>query len=161
MLYLRIVSECSGIQIELYHAFVALVPARKNIISNAKGRLHGCTAWATAVRAAATMPAGVRDWRDHARYTKARVAGTATMAFIFVLISAFHVCCRQFMVQILIAVLHSSPIWQLIIGIDKDHSRHTNPYQHHTASPFLGSLNVNSNPPAIRGIISRICYQCW
>jgi hypothetical protein len=61
---------------------VTLVPAKKNIMRRAKGRLHGCTACATAVRAAATIPAGVSDLCDQARYTIARVTGTAIMAFI-------------------------------------------------------------------------------
>jgi hypothetical protein len=61
---------------------VTLVPAKKNTISNAKGRLQGCTAWAVAVNTAATIPAGVRDLRDQALYTIASVTGTAIMAFI-------------------------------------------------------------------------------
>jgi len=62
--------------------FVTLVPAKKNTISSANGRFHGCTAWAIAVRVAATMPAGVRDLCDQARYTSASVAGTASIGFI-------------------------------------------------------------------------------
>lgn len=61
---------------------VTLVPAKKNIIRRAKGRLHGCTACATAVRAAAMVPAGVSELCDQARYTIARVTGAAIMAFI-------------------------------------------------------------------------------
>lgn len=51
-------------------------------MSNAKGRLQGCTAWAVAVTTAAAIPAGVRDLCDQALYTIASVTGTAIMAFI-------------------------------------------------------------------------------
>jgi hypothetical protein len=44
-----------------FYTLVTLVPAKKNTISRAKGRLHGCTACAAAVNRAATIPAGVRD----------------------------------------------------------------------------------------------------
>lgn len=69
------------------YTFVTLVPARKKTISRAKGRFHGCTACATAVTVAATMPAGVRDLWDHARYIMARMTGTAMVAFILVFVS--------------------------------------------------------------------------
>jgi hypothetical protein len=52
---------------EKAHTFVTLVPAKKNKMSSAKGRLHGWTACAMAERPAATMPAGVRDLCDHTR----------------------------------------------------------------------------------------------
>lgn len=61
---------------------VTFVPARKNTINNVNGRLHGCTACAIAVKTAATMPAGVRDLWEWARYTIASVMGTAMIAFI-------------------------------------------------------------------------------
>lgn len=41
--------------------FVTLVPARKNTMRSAKGKLQGCIAWAVAVKVAATIPAGARD----------------------------------------------------------------------------------------------------
>jgi len=66
----------------MLQTFVTLVPAIKNTINKAKGRFHGCIAWAIAVNTAATMPAGVRDLCDQARYAIARVTGTAMMAFI-------------------------------------------------------------------------------
>ena len=65
-----------------FHTFVTLVPARKNTISKAKGRLQGCTACATAVSVAVTIPGYVKDLCDQARYTIARVTGTAMMAFM-------------------------------------------------------------------------------
>jgi hypothetical protein len=65
--------------------FVTLVPARKNTPRRTKGRLHGCTAWATAVKAATIMPAGVRELCDQALYTSANVAGAANMAFMAIL----------------------------------------------------------------------------
>lgn len=68
----------------LIHTFVTLVPARKNTIRSAKGRLHGWTACAAAVKAAATIPAGVSDLCDQARTTIARVTGTAIIAFILI-----------------------------------------------------------------------------
>ncbi len=64
------------------HTFVTLVPARKNTINKAKGRLHGCTACATAVSTAATIPAGVSDWCLYARTTMAAVTGTHIIAFM-------------------------------------------------------------------------------
>ena len=39
-------------------------------------------AWTTAVSAATIIPTGVNDFRDHARYTRAKVAGTAIIGFI-------------------------------------------------------------------------------
>ena len=65
------------------HTFVTAVPARKKTVKRAKCTLHGCTACATAVAAAVKMPTGVRDFRDQARYTRAAVAGTAMMGFMF------------------------------------------------------------------------------
>jgi hypothetical protein len=64
------------------HTFVTLVPAKKNTMRRAKGRFHGWTACATAVNIAATIPAGVRDLCDQARYTMTSVTGTAMTAFI-------------------------------------------------------------------------------
>ena len=44
------------------HTCVTRVPARKNTTRRTNGRFHGWTAWATAVRKAANIPAGVRDF---------------------------------------------------------------------------------------------------
>jgi hypothetical protein len=62
--------------------FVTLVPARKNTINKENGKLHGCTACATAVNTAATIPAGVSELCLCARTTIAAVMGTHIMAFI-------------------------------------------------------------------------------
>ena len=43
------------------------VPDRKNTPRRTKKMLHGCMAWMAAVRAAATMPAGVSERWDQAR----------------------------------------------------------------------------------------------
>ena len=64
------------------HTLVTRVPARKKTISRTKGRFHGWTAWAAAVNPAATIPNGVSVLWDHARYSIAKVMGTAIMAFI-------------------------------------------------------------------------------
>ena len=61
----------------LSDTLVTAVPARKNTTSRAKKMLQGCMAWTTAVKAATTMPKGVRDFLEYARYTRPRVAGTA------------------------------------------------------------------------------------
>jgi hypothetical protein len=61
---------------------VTLVPARKKTISRTKGRLHGCTACAAAVKPAVIIPKGVSVLRDQARYSIAKVIGTAIIAFI-------------------------------------------------------------------------------
>lgn len=79
--------QLRALQANIFHTLVTLVPAKKNTISNAKGKFHGCTAWAVAVNTAAMMPAGVRDLCDQALYTIASVTGTAIMAFI----SAFEI----------------------------------------------------------------------
>lgn len=63
---------------------VTLVPAKKKMIRRANGRFDGCIACATAVKIAATIPAGVSDLWDQARYTIARVTGTAMIAFILI-----------------------------------------------------------------------------
>lgn len=67
----------------LEQTLVTPVPARKNVINNPKGRFHGWTAWTTAVRAAATIPAGVRVAFDQARYTITKVISEAIITFIF------------------------------------------------------------------------------
>lgn len=46
---------------------VTAVPARKNTTSRVKKTLQGCIAWTTAVKAATTMPKGVREFREYAR----------------------------------------------------------------------------------------------
>jgi hypothetical protein len=62
VLYLLLVNRCPKIALgRRFHTFVTRVPARKNTISKAKGKLQGCTACATAVNVAATIPAGVKD----------------------------------------------------------------------------------------------------
>ena len=48
-------------------ALVTAVPERKNTQRRTKKMLHGCIACTAAVRAAATMPAGVSERRDQAR----------------------------------------------------------------------------------------------
>jgi hypothetical protein len=76
----------SSIKGEIYQyvgrTFVTAVPARKKTTRRAKKTLHGWIACATAVSAATTIPSGVRDFRDQALYTSARVAGTAIHGFI-------------------------------------------------------------------------------
>jgi hypothetical protein len=54
-------AESLNQEISVLRTFVTLVPARKNTISRAKGRLQGWTAWAAAVKVAVTIPRGVRD----------------------------------------------------------------------------------------------------
>ncbi len=49
------------------HTLVTAVPARKNTTSSAKKMLQGCMAWTIAVKAATTMPTGVRDFLEYAR----------------------------------------------------------------------------------------------
>lgn len=56
----------SGIEVNAQHAFVTVVPAKKNTINKVNGMFDGWTAWATAVTRAATIPAGVRDLCDQA-----------------------------------------------------------------------------------------------
>lgn len=58
------------------------MPARKKTINRIKGKLHGCTACAAAVKTAATIPPGVSVLCDQARYTMPKVTGTATIAYI-------------------------------------------------------------------------------
>jgi hypothetical protein len=74
----------SQVLIHVELTLVTAVPDRKKTVSRAKNTLQGWIAWTTAVAAAVTIPNGVRELRDHARYTRAAVAGTATRGFIFV-----------------------------------------------------------------------------
>lgn len=61
---------------------VTAVPARKKTANNVKNTLHGCIACTTAVTKAVKMPAGVSDFLEYARYTRAAIAGTAMTGFI-------------------------------------------------------------------------------
>lgn len=61
------VAECKAAGWEGRGTLVAAVPVRKKTAKRAKKTLHGCTAWATAVRRATAMPGGVNDLRDQAR----------------------------------------------------------------------------------------------
>ncbi len=73
---------------------MTLVPAKKNAIRREKGKLHGCTACAIAVKTAAAIPAGVKDLCDQALYTIARVTGTAIYAFMLT-IDAQNLCSQE------------------------------------------------------------------
>lgn len=61
---------------------VTAVPDKKNTVSSAKHTLQGCMACTTAVRKAVAIPSGVSDFRDHALYTSAAIAGTAMTGLI-------------------------------------------------------------------------------
>jgi hypothetical protein len=65
---------------------VAALPAKKNTANSAKNTLHGCMAWITATTIAVSIPTGVKDLCDQARYTSAAMAGTAMYGFIIIVL---------------------------------------------------------------------------
>ena len=71
-----------GLDSTIQLTLVAAVPARKKTTRQAKKTAYGCVAWTRAVAAAATIPAGVSEFRRKARVTSRAVIGTATDAFI-------------------------------------------------------------------------------
>jgi hypothetical protein len=64
--------------------FVTVEPARKKTASNAKKALQGCMTCIMAVANAVRMPTDVNDFLEYARYTRAAIAGIATIGFMMV-----------------------------------------------------------------------------